>query len=113
MELGEGTAFRVRMLPWYRSCIRSKAAPLADSNDPAPRRHPHLRFSDRCLPNPSLQSGFFFPAPGDVCSLPESKKKPPCLARVRASELENRLMGEGVLIRPARHFRRLSGYLQD
>jgi hypothetical protein len=28
-----------------------------------------------------------------VFSSPESKQKPPCLARIRSSELENRLMG--------------------
>src|ERR1017187_8614798 len=60
--------------------------------------------------NPSLQSGFCYPAPADVFSSPESKQEPPCLARLRASELGNRSLGEGVLIRPARHFRRLSGY---
>jgi hypothetical protein len=39
-----------------------------------------------------------------------AEEKPPCPARVRSSELENRSLGEGMLTRPARHFRRLSGY---
>jgi len=92
MESGDGTAFRIRMLPWYRSCIRWKAAHHADSDDPAPRgpqeavsaswggaprRLPLLRFSNRFLPNPSLPSGFFFPAPIDMFSSSEPKKNHP------------------------------------
>src|ERR1017187_3937258 len=50
------------------------------------------------------------PGPNRHVFVVGAEEKPPCPARVRSSELENRSLGEGVLIRPARHFRRLSGY---
>lgn len=44
---------------------------------------------------------------------PQRKPGPPCLALEMVCQLEGRLEGEGVLIRPTRHFRRLSAYSQD
>src|SRR5664280_1448067 len=86
-------------------------------------RQRRLRTPGWCIPAPStpaiLQSllaqsvapeWLLLPGPDRRVFVVGAEEKPPCPARVRSSELENRSLGEGVLIRPARHFRRLSGY---